>query len=127
MTVYLMIAVNDADNGAFTGRARGFNFDYPGSADIALSLENNDWNGDMVCRRVGADRLRIGRRVFSILSYGTWIGNWCWDGVTVENHVAQAIAEYLRATGKWHPDMGYAELWDAWDSDAPIVFEEQAQ
>lgn len=127
MTVYLMFAVNNPEDGVDTGRARAFNFNYRGDPEIALELESTYWDGAIVCRMIGKDRLRIGRRVFPVLGHSTWVGNWCWDGVTVENHVAQAIAEHLRSTGKWSPCAGYEELWDAWESGVPIVFEEQAK
>lgn len=114
----LMLAVNNPDNGCDSGRVCAITFEYENSPDFALELED----GDMVCRRESDGSLRIGRRRFPIHGYATWVGNWCWDCARVTTETAQEIAEYLRASGKWHLLSGYEELFEAWESGAPLRF-----
>lgn len=113
-TLRIMLAVNNPDNGVHSGYLRAVDF-----ADL-LSV----WAYDnaMTCRleTIGVDRIRIGRRRFPILRYSTWVGNWCWDAVLVDGNVANAIAEHVRKSGKFHPEMGVSEIWDAWESGKPL-------
>lgn len=110
--IHIMLAVNDPDNGIETGYVRAIDFD-----DL-LSV----WAYDpvMTCRCVGNDKLRLGRRVFPIQGYTTWVGNWCWDAVSVDIETANAIAEHIRKSGKFSPEQGVIEVWDAWDNGQPI-------
>lgn len=73
------------------------------------------------------NEVRIGRQVFPILGYCSWLGNMMWEGVKVTREVAQQIAEYLRSTGKYQPDMGAASVFDAWEQGKPILFEEDGE
>lgn len=110
--MHIMLAVNDPDNGCHSGYLRAVDFD-----DL-LSV----WAYDnaMTCRYISDHKLRIGRRVFPIQGYTTWVGNWCWDAISVDYDTANAIAEHIRNSGKFSPEQGVIEVWDAWDNGLPI-------
>ena len=112
--IRILLAVNNPDNGVHSGYLRAVDF-----GDL-LSV----WAYDnaMTCRleRLGIDRLRIGRKTFPIMDYHTWVGDRCWDAVVVDGDVANAIAEHVRKSGKFNPEMGVIEIWNAWNSGQPI-------
>ncbi len=108
----IMLCVNNPDNGVHSGYLRAVDF-----ADL-LSV----WAYDnaMTCRLETDGKLRIGSRKYPIIRYSTWVGNWCWDSVLVDGDVANAIAEHVRKSGKFRPEMGVIEVWEAWDAGQPI-------
>lgn len=112
-SILLMFAVNNPDNGLHTGKADAFDFE-----DL-LRLEGLS----ITCYRIGNISLKISRRVFPILSYGSWIGNWCWDGAQVTLQTAQDIAEYLRSLNKFDCIQAEVSIFEAWESGAPIEFD----
>ncbi len=59
--------------------------------------------------------IKISRRKFPIARYKTWVGNWCWDAVSVTISVAIDIVTYLRGLG-WKMEGGDCHLGDLWDS-----------
>src|SRR5688572_27825052 len=112
-TILLMFCCNNPDNGVNIGMADAFQFD-----DL-IELEGTF----VICRHVNDSMLKISHRQFPILSYSTWIGNWCWDGARVTIPVANAIANYLRSLNKFNCIQGEASLYDAWDEKQSIRFE----
>lgn len=116
-TMWLGFAVND-DNGETRGgiRVADFGCDW-------LHIEHVDGRPTGF-KQLANKRVRIGRRIFPYVAYQSWHGNMCWEGVKVCVETAQQIAEYLRDTGKYQPDMGVLTVWEAWDANQPIVFEE---
>lgn len=111
-TMLIMFACNHYDNGSDLGKADAFEF-----GDL-LHIAG----GWIVVRRIGVDKLRIGRRVFPIISYGSWIGNWCWDGARVTLEVANRIAAHLQATGRFNAEHGEATIFDMWHEGKSIDF-----
>ena len=110
-----MFCCNNPDNGVNTPFADAFDF------DNLIELEGVP----IVCRQMYGDpyKLRISRRMFPIVSYGTWIGNWCWDGARVTIPVANAIANYLQSMDKFNCIQGEESLYDAWAAKQHIRFE----
>ena len=104
------VAVNDPDNGTFTGRCEVLEFE----CDLLYIADFN------VAFRVDGNRVKLCRRWFPILYYGTWVGNWCWDAFSVTCETAADIANYLRTFGG-SPEQGCEELWDLWESGDPFV------
>lgn len=57
--------------------------------------------------------IRFGWRVFPITSRKRWVGNWCWDEVTMDNETAHKLFHYLallEATITAAP----SKVWDAY-------------
>lgn len=114
-TLLLMFAVNNPENGVQMGVSVAFDF------DNLFHLEGNT----IVCRYIEPDKLKIGRRIFPILSYGTWIGNWCWDGAEVTLETASQIATYLQSLNRFDCHEAEESLYDAWENGSPILFTEK--
>lgn len=110
-TIFLMFCTNDPDNGSHTGRSDSFEFD-----DL-MRLEG----GSVVCRHIG-NSIKIHRRKYPILSYGSWIGNWCWDGARVTVETANAIANYLQSLDEFSCNEAEEGLYEAWQAKQPIDF-----
>lgn len=115
-TLLLAFATND-DNGQNTGYATAFDFGEP----LHLDMIYWNWRG-IRCVQVDETHIRIGRRKFEVLGWGTWIGNMAWDGARVTLETANQIADHLRSTGHFEPTTGYSELWDMWKAGKPMKF-----
>lgn len=113
-TIFLMFCVNEPDYGQNTGKADAFEFD----GFDTMKIEGLP----VTCKRIGRDKLKISRRTFPILSYGSWIGNWCWDGARVTVETANEIAAYLKSLGKFDCVEGEESLYDAWHENKIIDF-----
>lgn len=111
-TILIMFAVNELDYGQNTGKADAFEFD----GFDTLKIEGLP----VCCKRIGNDMIRISRRKFPIISYRSWIGNWCWDGARVTIETANQIANYLRSTGKFECVEGEESIYTAWNNGIPI-------
>ena len=112
-TLLIMFCCNDPDNGSNTGRADAFSFDNMIELDGPF----------IICKKANDHLLQINRRSFPIMSYQTWIGNWCWDGARVTIPVANAIANYLLSLDKFRCGAGESSLYDAWQAKSHISFE----
>lgn len=110
--ILVMLAVNNWRNGSHQGFIDQIEF------DDWLKLEGLR----TACRHEKDGTLRIGRRHFPIRGYGTWVGNWCWDAARVTTEVAQEIAEYLRASGRWSCFEAEEHVFEAWENGAPLRF-----
>ena len=99
--MWIHLCTNDL-NGQFTDKLDAIDFGQ------LLHLESSFMpDANVTCRRVGRDRIRIGRRIFPIQDYVVWAGNWCWDAVkvdppTVRYHVLEIepLKRILRTEGK---------------------------
>jgi hypothetical protein len=105
--IQIMMATNDPDNGNFTGRCDAIDIAAPG-AEIVMELRSDR---PLSVTRLGRRNLRLGHTSQRILGYSTWVGNWCWDMVTVDVRTAVKIINYLRQRG-WQCEAGERELYD---------------
>lgn len=112
-TIHVNICVNSHKNGMPLYRLDGL------SIDDFIQLEPID--RPLRCKRVGNNHLRIGKNIYRIYGYGTWVGNWCWDAVTVDVEVAQQILEYVRSTEHYNCFEAEISLFEAWDNGTPLV------
>lgn len=142
--VTVMLACND-DHGTFTGQIEKVEFMVGVGLDaMALCLDNQFWPPAVIAfkplpDRVGPNTRRalIGRRIFPILGYQTWVGNWCWDAVGMTRATAAQLVNYLagmklRETRKWTPDQGWTELFEKYErgeafTDADFVDREAGE
>lgn len=47
----------------------------------------------------GVQKVRVGRRVWPIHGYNSWVGNWCWDEVTMERRHARELIAHVISRG----------------------------
>jgi len=115
-TISVAFAVND-EYGQTTGWIDAVDFGLE-----QLHVENTDGR-PMRFTQLSDERIRVGRKTFPIQGYRSWLGNMMWEGVRVDIQTASRIAECLRDSGKYAPDMGYETIWDQWKAGLPITLE----
>jgi hypothetical protein len=107
------MCVNDEyGHGVHTGKLRAAQFSDRDGNELSLECVDRE----MVCRKLDDRHIRVGRRTFPILSYGCYVGNMVWDSAVVTVETASAIADVLRASGKYAPIYGSTEWWDRWEA-----------
>lgn len=119
----IMLAVNDYRNGNFLGRVEKVELISRDSSDIALELENHFSPPATIAFAVKGNKARIGRKMFAIKGYATWVGNWCWDAILVDAETAAAILNYLSSLKlhdqrKFTPQAGWTALWGLYEQGA---------
>jgi hypothetical protein len=77
--VRVHVCCNDADNGAFRGRAEALEFQRAGQT---LSLELSG-NAPRFAVASQGDTIRIFRRTFVTHEQADWVGNWSWNAYTL--------------------------------------------
>lgn len=102
--------------GIQTGRIEAVHF--RGIDDTYLELSAGIWPLSACPRFSRLDGfVRISRRKFPIIGYSTWVGNWCWDSVSVTFEVGADLLNYLKSLG-WHCEGGTIHLGNIWDGAA---------
>ena len=103
--VFVSLYVNDPANGMDTGRVCAVHVDDDGE-NIELEtgyLRDSDnptyaierqMKGGFQCAKV-----RVGRHTYWIGGYRQWVGNWCWDGVSMTRREARRLIVNLLARG----------------------------
>lgn len=76
--VQIMICVNGHRNGMYAGRCAGINI-----SDF-LSLDPRVLPEPKCTLDLKAKTFSIHHQCVPILSYGNWVGNWCWDEIGVD-------------------------------------------
>lgn len=91
-TMQIDLCVNDPNNGNSTGMLWAIQF------DNVIHLESNFIpDPDVRCYRCDDHHVKIGRRKFPIIGYAFWVGNWCWDTITVTVATANEILAYIQS------------------------------
>ncbi len=106
MAVKLHICVND-EAGAHTGKVSRIQFEDYITIDCV-------WYEPVCYLKDG--KLKISRRLFPILSYTEYYGNFMWDMAIVTHRVASQILNYLKELRKFDPDSGLTAFWEKWES-----------
>lgn len=116
----LMLACNDPDNGAFTGK-----FDLVEVLDpkhhILLSLSGP--TSKMMYGGVGASELKgltIFRTRIIVDDEITRFGNWCWNAYPLGYADAVRALNLLKCSG-FEAEGGNGDAWDLWHADGPIT------
>lgn len=125
-----LLLVNDGANGCPTGHIEGV--DFMGDGEVRLELRDGVWPPSRSPRFTPLDQaVRISRRTFPILGYRTWVGNWCWDAVSMRADIGADLLNYLRDLG-WQCEGGISPYFEMWSkgrkfraSDAAILTPEQ--
>lgn len=128
--IHLHIACNNPDNGTRTGRVESIRFFGADDVDPMLMLNG----GPLRCRLWHSAKsrkprfLRLGHiPAIRVVSYTTWVGNWCWDSALVSDADAAKVANYLRKRG-WQNEGGWVDVGEKWESEEPFTeddFQEQ--
>ena len=125
--IRLMLACNDPATGRHRDTVDEVVFQ-DAEEELLLSLElsrgkpptcypTNDASTITTCQPA---LLRLGRRVYPIERYKSWVGNWCWDCAYMTPDVAAQIANYLRRMGKFDVRQGVTLLWNKWNGRQPF-------
>lgn len=117
MAVSIDVSCNDPDNGNFVGK---FTMLQVRCGDIDLEFEGPWPQSRGMSFSVNNGKAQIGRIKVPILGYGNWVGNWCWDSISVKWPDALRIIEHLGKRTEWHCAGGVCELCDAFDARRKI-------
>lgn len=115
------LAHNQLENGLPSGGLRAIEF------GNHASFESIYLDAPICTCCVAHDKVRLGRKIFPIASYAPWVGNWCWDTITVTPEIASEILRHLRSM-KYHGDPKMElveasnEFWRLYHAGKPIVF-----
>lgn len=107
----LMLCVNNYRNGVFSGRCSSISlYDCE-----QLTLESPYLDRHLKCE-IGKDFLRLGKsKQWPHHGEKHWVGNWCWNSVTVAPEVAAGILNFAIRRG-YRPTVGVEELWERIDA-----------
>ncbi len=103
----VMLCCNDHRNGLFIGRLVAIEL-------LGLSLAHDDFIDGCAVSFLGDNRIRISRRIFTYSGQREWVGNWCWNAITMVPLEAKRLLRYLRETGAWHCEEGPTRLFAWW-------------
>jgi hypothetical protein len=101
---HIMLCMND-ENGNETGRIEAINIS---TIDNDQANFSHHWNG--VRGEIGKDCVRIGRRTFPITGYNDYVGNICWNLVTVTPEVGAEIMKWLKQLTAFQCEGGTVEF-----------------
>lgn len=123
MAVTLMFACN-GDRGQFTGHFTAFEVE---CGDVRMEFRGpwNDEDGPTIEFRfpvsLGPGVVIVDGIEFAAHAYMTWVGNWCWDAVSVSWPEALKIIKHLGTRPEWHMEEGPCDLFDAFDARREIT------
>lgn len=107
-SIRIMFSHNNPDNGEYTGKCRHIEF----GSDMELEL----YSEESITTRIEQNnkRVKISRRYFPITAYQTWVGNWCWDAVWVNENIFNQIWDYLKDLNKFKAEGGVSKYYNLW-------------
>ena len=115
-TLQLSLACNNYRNGAFDGLCRAIIL-----GDCSVLKLESPWVDRFLKCAIEGRRFRLGKgHWWPHRGHATWVGNWCWDAVTVTHTVAAEVLNFAARRG-YRPEMGLASLWDAIESRRPLT------
>jgi hypothetical protein len=89
--VFVHLLMND-EHGMDTGRCGAVHFD----DDAEWAADPLVWEtSGPVCRVEGGMLLRFSRHRFPVLGFREWVGNWCWNAVTMSHNEALRLCRAL--------------------------------
>lgn len=106
------IACNDYRNGNFCGRLEAVQYN---------ELELVCAAGSVAISFLPQQRVRISRRVFEYVGRKAWVGNWCWDAISMPKKEAHRLIGYLREAGRWQCEGGPVRLCDWYDRPSVLT------
>lgn len=131
MAISVDFACNDPDNGIYVGkfhmmqvRAGADDMDFDGpcyqSDGITFKIIETPIVGSISNQHLFA---QVGRLKVPIYGYREWVGNWCWNSISVSWVEALKIINYIgkNKTGGWHMSNGPTDLFDAFNERHEIT------
>ena len=114
----VMLGVNCPDTGCFEGRLSAVVVQHDGRQLMHLDCDDLAIEEIRMPER-GPGEMRVEGEAFQILSWTSWVGNWCWDAVAMR---WPEVERLLRLLQKHHATVTEAEveLYDAWENGRPI-------
>jgi hypothetical protein len=113
-----MCVNDDQGYGQHTGKLRAAQFSTRDSNELDIHIECV--GREMTCRKLDGNHIRVGRRIFPVVGYQSYVGNMMWDSALVTVETANAIVDALRTSGNYAPDNGAANLWDRREAESPL-------
>jgi hypothetical protein len=118
---HIHLACNNYRNGFHQGFVESISIDSDG-IDPMLMLVGNRLSCGVAGGLLGSEKsrecrfLRLGHlRNLRILSYTTWVGNWCWDSAQLSPEDTAKVVNYLKRRN-WENEGGWVEMGEKWDS-----------
>ncbi len=111
----VMVAWNHWRNGCFRGVLTG------ASCDV-LHLESPYWNAGIKAEIEGSCVVLGGKRAerFEIIGHREWVGNWCWDGLTMKRSEAVRMMNWLLKKG-FRLDSAEESVWNKIERGETLV------
>lgn len=126
VTIDLMLAVNHYGNGMHTGRVDAVDLYTPDESVAPLLRLAGPPSRCYLSHSQNSHKpriLHIGRLRVRILSYATWVGNWCWDQARINIEDAPRIINYLQRRG-WICEEGATHLFDKYVAGKDITIDD---
>jgi hypothetical protein len=115
---HIHLACNNHRNGFHQGHVESISIYGDDGIDPLLMLTG----GRLSCGVARSEKshkarfLRLGHlRNLRILSYTTWVGNWCWDAAQLSPEDTARLVNHLKRRG-WENEGGWIEMGEKWDS-----------
>lgn len=103
--IQVMLCCNDPDNGLFDGRLSGLEI------GPNMKFSSTQWTGPAI-RWVGTNGMRIAGKTFNFDGYRNWVGNWCWDCVTMRGDEVLKLLNWPRFRHFFDIDEGEERLFN---------------
>ena len=117
--IRVMLCCNDPDNGIFDGHLSALEI------GPNMSFSSTQWKGPRLAylggdgRTFGHARVRIAGKVFPICGYRNWVGNWCWDCVTMRGETVIELLNWPRFSQFFDIDEGEERLFNWFKARRP--------
>lgn len=116
-----LLCCNSADNGLFESRLYGVELEGD-KCGTALDFDSNrlGWGPQLTFTD---SHIRVFRRSFPVLCRKSWVGNWCWEQVTLRLCVAAAFLTAIRKSQYFSLNGGSCEATGEFEAGTLITAE----
>lgn len=117
------LCCNSHRNGVFIGKLRAVNIEI-GDHELSIATFGGspfiEFVGETLIKIVGGKKSTAANRSFSYSpsSHVHWVGNWCWDEVTMERAEAMKMLRWLARRGWYTAESGTTGFFNWWDRQA---------
>lgn len=127
----VMLACNSPDNGAMQGVCDQIQVELRCELDPLIHVEGGEWSEGFE-ELIGplfeytAAGFRIAGAEFKATQPTHWVGNWCWDAVTMTAAEVARLLTHLRNNSQWSLIEAGAEVYAAFGAQEGETANEQA-